>query len=381
MSEGNRIGMIDIARFYAMVFVFYGHFIERIMLLENPAAALQYKLIYSFHMVLFVVLAGYVARENDTERSFGAYAKVRLVSRLLPFLFFTLLFMGLAAFLPGDFFFLKLPSVEGYLTGLTLTAFGLPLFCVPSWFILLIFSVEMLHYGASRVLRFSKASTSTLLLAALGFYVVGYWGNLYLDVFDPAKGRIVGWNYLFIHEAITMYAFYLLGIALRRKPKLIEQLPVGKAWIGAFLALLVVAFTFELNTGPFNVNYHESVVIMFSSHGHFVWFPITAVAGSLFVLFVARGTAPIRGLMWLGRNTLLLLFLNGFFYHYINPVLAKWLVDTIPGQFFNVLSLGGVVTVISLVLCIPFVYLFDTYLPQLCGKPRQRGPLMPSLIG
>jgi len=31
--------MIDIARFYGIALVYYGHFIERIMYLRNPAAA------------------------------------------------------------------------------------------------------------------------------------------------------------------------------------------------------------------------------------------------------------------------------------------------------------------------------------------------------
>jgi hypothetical protein len=31
-----KILMIDVARFYAMALVFYGHFIERIMLLKKP---------------------------------------------------------------------------------------------------------------------------------------------------------------------------------------------------------------------------------------------------------------------------------------------------------------------------------------------------------
>ena len=35
----NRIFVIDIARFYAIALVFYGHFIEELMLLKNPGAA------------------------------------------------------------------------------------------------------------------------------------------------------------------------------------------------------------------------------------------------------------------------------------------------------------------------------------------------------
>ena len=90
MASGKgRIWVIDVARFYAMALVFYGHFIERFMLLKNPAGFAQYKFIYSFHMVVFFVLAGYVAKESDTEFRFGKYLKHRFVSRLLPFIFFT----------------------------------------------------------------------------------------------------------------------------------------------------------------------------------------------------------------------------------------------------------------------------------------------------
>lgn len=59
-SGKGRIPSVDIARFYAMALVFYGHFVERFMLLKNPAGLAQYKFIYSFHMVAFFVLAGYV---------------------------------------------------------------------------------------------------------------------------------------------------------------------------------------------------------------------------------------------------------------------------------------------------------------------------------
>ena len=70
-SGKGRIPAIDVARFYAMALVFYGHFIERFMLLKNPAGFTQYKFIYSFHMVVFFVLAGYVVRESDIAFPFG----------------------------------------------------------------------------------------------------------------------------------------------------------------------------------------------------------------------------------------------------------------------------------------------------------------------
>ena len=173
------------------------------MYLNNPTAAAQYKFIYSFHMVLFFILAGYVVNEKDLSFNLAKFLKHRLLSRLLPFVFFTLIFMVMGAIFPGDFFNLKLPSVKGYIDGLLNTIFGIPLFCVPSWFILIIFSVEFIHYAVFRILK----SDSKILVGIILFYVVGFLFNWKFEIVNQIKGRVIGWNYLFIHEAVTMYAF------------------------------------------------------------------------------------------------------------------------------------------------------------------------------
>jgi acyltransferase len=377
IAEAKRMGLIDVARFYAMALVFYGHFIERIMMLKNPAAATQYKFIYSFHMMLFFLLAGYVVQESYTEFSFGKYLKHRFMSRLLPFLFFTAIFMLLPMFFSGDFNNLPLPSVKGYIYGLLMTLFGLPMFCIPSWFVLMIFSVEIVHYVA---FRFLKSSNLKILIGALLFYVAGYWLNLEFDIVNLMKRRLVGYNYLFIHEAITMYAFYLLGIYLRRKQFLMEKVSPKIVIPGVIVMFLIVLFTFKLNNGPFNFSYYNSVVIMFSSHGNFIWFPITAVSGSFFILFLAKVTPSQKTILLIGENALIFMCLNGIFYHYINFRVAKWVVTHLSGSFLTILGVGCVMTVASLAVCIPLVYLFDKFVPQLVGKPKIDGPWLRNLI-
>jgi acyltransferase len=377
VSEEKRIWFIDIARFYAISLVFYGHFIERIMMLQNPAAAVSYKFIYSFHLVLFIILAGYISRESDVEFGFTKYLKHRFFSRLLPFLVFTAIFMVLPVFFAGDFFHLQLPSVEGYAGGLISTAFGLTLFCVPSWFILLIFSVEMVHYCA---FRFLKSSNLRILAGILFFYVAGYWMNLQFDIVNPAKQKIIGWNYLFIHEAVVMYAFYLSGVYLRRKRFLMDTVPKKILIPGVIATFFIVLFTFQLNNGPFNFNYFNSVVIMFSAHGSFLWFPVTALAGSLFVLLLAKITPSQKTILLMGQNTLLLMCLNGIFYHYINFMVAKWVVDHLSDSFLTITGIGFLMTLTSLALCIPLIYLFNRFVPQLVGKPKTSGPWLKNFI-
>ena len=375
-SGKGRILAIDVARFYAIALVFYGHFIERFMLLKNPAGFAQYKFIYSFHMVVFFVLAGYVVKESDIAFPFGKYLKHRFISRLLPFLFFTAVFLVLPLFFPGEFVNVKLPSVEGYLNGLVSTLFGIPVFCVPSWFIMMLFSVELVHYGAFRFLQ----SNSKILVGAVVFYVVGYWLNLKLDIFNPLKGRVIGWNYLFIHEAITMYAFYLMGIYLRRKKFLVEKVSLKILAPGVVITFLIVLFTYNLNTGPFNFNYYDAVVIIFASHGNFFWFPVSAVAGSFLLFFLGKITPSQKTMVWMGQNTLILMCLNGIFYHYINGPVAKWVLDTLPGSGLTVFWVGCLMTVMSLAICIPLIYLFDKFVPQLVGKPKLSGPWFKNFI-
>ncbi len=373
----NRIWVIDIARFYAIALVFYGHFIEELMLLKNPAAASQYKFIYSFHMVLFIVLSGYVAKECDIEWGVGKYLKLRFFSRFLPFIFFTLLMMVPPIFFDGKFFGLVLPSVEGYTKGLVSTVFGLPSFCIPSWFLLLIIGVELVHYGA---FRFLKNSNVKILIAAVVFYVVGYLLNLKLDIFNPLKGRIVGWNYLFIHEAIALYSFYLMGIYLRRKRIFVDQVSTKVLVPGAVVAFLIVLFTYQLNNGPFNFHVYNYVVILFSSHGHMLLFPLTAIAGCALILLIAGMTRTQKTIVWLGQNTFILMCLNGIFYHYINPPTANWMLANLPNSTLSIFGVGCVMTVASLALCIPLIFVFTKFVPQLVGKPKLKGPLLKNLI-
>jgi acyltransferase len=376
-AEEKRIWFIDIARFYAIALVFYGHFVEQIMLLQNPAASFHYKFVNSFHMVLFFILAGFVSREADLEFNFGKYLKYRFLSRLLPFIFFTIVFMIPPLFFSGWFPGIQLPTADGYIAGFISTVFGIPLFCVPTWFLLMLFSVEMVHYGA---FRFLKSSNIKILIAVVVFYVVGYWVNLKLDIVNPAKGRLVGWNYLFIHEAITMYAFYLLGVYLRRKQFLMNKVLLKISIPIVIITLLIALFTFNLNNGPFNFNYYNTVIIIFAAHGSFIWFPITVIAASLFIFFLAKVTPDQKTMVWMGGNTLILMAMNGIFYHYINHRIARWFVDNLSGSGLEVLAVACVMTVASLALCIPLVYLFNKYVPQLVGKPKTNGPWLKNLI-
>ena len=161
-----------------------------------------------------------------------------------------------------------------------------------------------------------------------------------------------------------------MGLYLRRRQFLVKPVPARILLPGAVVAFLIVLFTYALNKGPFNFHVYNAVVILFSSHGHMVFFVLTALSGCVLILFIAGMTPAQKAIVWLGQNTLILMCLNGIFYHYINPPLAKWTHANLPQSALGIFSLGLIVTAASLVACMPFVFLFNKYVPYLVGQPK-----------
>ena len=105
---------------------------------------------------------------------------------------------------------------------------------------------------------------------------------------------------------------------------------------------------------------------------------MTALAGCLLILCLAALTKVPKTVCYLGQNTLVLMCLNGIFYHYINPPLAAWLLDTFGGSVLTVTLAGSVTTIVSLLLCVPLVYVFNRFTPGLIGKSKKRRSTVPT---
>jgi acyltransferase len=365
--SAGRIPMLDVARFLGMFLVYYGHAVERIMYLKSPVAATQYKFIYSFHMPFFFLLAGFTLAPEKARLPVARFLKRLAGSRLVPYVVFSALLAGLSLFFAGHFPLLDLTRGEEYLKGLWYTLLGFPLFNVPLWFLAALVVVELIHFAVGRFLD----SNLKIIAAALACYVGGYYLTLHVNL-------LPGPTYWLIPEAPVSYAFYLVGVSMRRKSVFIGGQPRWRFLAGAGLCLIGVILTFDLNQGPFRL--FEAVVIVASGHGNVLLFPLTALIGSLFLLLTARSVGANRFLMFLGENVLILFCLNGVFYHYFNGPFADWFVATFPDHWAAVTGATFGFTVFSLAACLPAIWLLKRYLPQLVGKPRTRGPLLPRLV-
>jgi acyltransferase len=136
-----------------------------------------------------------------------------------------------------------------------------------------------------------------------------------------------------------------------------------------------------LNIGPFRRGYPFNVVLIeYSQHVNFNLFPITAIAGCIFVMLLAKLTPFNKNVVMMGQNALILFGLNGIFFHFINGRLAAWFMNNFSDTFLNIFCVGILVTFVSLIACVPFILLFNKYVPQLVGRPKIKGPILNNFI-
>jgi fucose 4-O-acetylase-like acetyltransferase len=355
-----RIPWIDAARGIGITLVFLGHFLQSLAP-RNATADEAFRFLYSFHVPFFFVLSGLV---SSFARTFGAQLRTQAVRLLLPVAFFGIAMGGvdlLRVLRHGIAQVRELEdAAEGYLI-------GQPDFDWVTWFLVCLFMCRMLGFLAVKV---AKGPAQELLLGLALMAAGAYLGNHSQYASDGLAYYID--RFWFLSEAVTALGFFLLSRAAR--PWLGRPVPSRSAAAALLGGLVLVLLTYGRNKDG-----GAPVVVMMAAreHGNVFWFMLTALSGSLAMLGLGILVGKSKLLGDLGRNTLPLLGLNGLFFAYVNPLLARsgHIPDTLPGVALASL----LVTPLSLAACLPLVWSLNRFLPQLVGKPARAGPWLPPL--
>jgi fucose 4-O-acetylase-like acetyltransferase len=358
---GARLGWIDSIRGVGIILMFYGHVLQLGYPPQNASAADQMRLIYSFDMPLFFTVAGFFFRPGD-----DVVTRLRQLAarRLVPVAFFGLLllplwlFGELRAHLPVGHDALFVVAAE-YLR-------GRPYLDWVTWFLVCLFVCESL------AMIFLRRVTGTIPLVLIGFACI--FGGVYFSNASllPSDGLayVLGRTW-FLSEAIVALGLYSIGRAVYPYARRLGDHPAvaGALFVGA-AAIVLATYRHKPRAGMM-------VTLAARRHGDALRFTLTALAGTAAGLSLGVLFSGIGWLQALGRNTLCLLGLNGFFFHYVDPNLLRlWHV---PDSGAMVLLYSLAVTIPSLLVCLPVVRFLNRYLPQLVGKSGVDGPWLPAI--
>ena len=215
-GQAWRIAWVDVANAYGIGLVIYGHFVERMFDQGYAAAFPQFKLIYAFHVPLFFVLVGYLWRER--EERLGEAVRRGLMTRLAPALFFNLLAFVIYV---AQGIVTGTANWKTYLISLLDFLRGYPSFNFVTWFLVCLFTVEIIHFVVKRYVKTAPA----LLASAIGFLAAGWLALAKIDLVVSVTG--IALNTWFVHEALIACAFYQLGVLARQTRLLERPWPLG----------------------------------------------------------------------------------------------------------------------------------------------------------
>lgn len=245
---------------------------------------------YSFHVTVFLFVAGYFYQEKD-EAHMGAYIKKKVVRLLVPYFLWNLFYGCFAAllrsggFLMGETISLRTVFIEPFLGGHQFS------YNFPAWFVPALFCVEIINICMRKLLSLIKRNNEWLIAA--GCLIAGI-----LTVWLAAGGHVWG-NYKFPGRLLLMLPAFQLGHCYRCKLEKWDTLP-NWAYFGIVLTLQsCIVF---LNGGlaystVWCTGFANSPVIPF----------VTMFTGIAFWLRIARIAAPLLDrlplLRTVGRET------------------------------------------------------------------------------
>jgi len=368
INTGNviqRISWVDNAKALGIIAVFYGHVVQKIFVTYSiPTAHLQYMLIYSFHMPLFFLLAGYLVKETQHRKLF-MFMKNKFMTRIVPFFFFNILTL-LYFFITVKILNQSTDVSRLFQLSLFLLA-GSATFNIVTWFLACLFSVEVINYLLYPALRKSRI---VLCMAMVLFYIMGWSLSHKADIINQYINIP---DYWYIHEALVAYSFYLFGNLIAACPIFYKKM---NPWLNVFLLLLTVTClfaTFNLN----NIKFETPYAVMMGScdYGSFLLFPLTAIAGSMCIILASRFIPSFSFMRFLGRNTLPLMGLDGIFVHFANIFFINYYLKIffpVQPNHFSIFMQCASITCITLLLCVPFVIFLKRYLPFMIGYRKDK---------
>jgi acyltransferase len=331
-----------------MILVFYGHVLQNGLAAASAGAAAQMRVIYAFHMPLFFVTSGFFFKPAA---HLGPRVRQLALRRLVPVLFFGVLL------LPPWIHTEATPTVSWAREAWQMAgsyAMGRPLLDWPTWFLVCLFVCEIL--AALPVERRLASVWARCGVASIALLAGVLWSNRSLSP-DDGAAYVLGRTW-FLSEALVALGFFTVGSAVF--PVLRRQ--SGRP--GLWLALFVVGVAITVATAGLNPAAGDCVMMAARRHGDVAPFVVTALAGSLAAVALGILCARAGWLQAIGRNTLPLLGINGFFFHYANHRIEARLA----GMHGHPTVEALVITAATLAISWPLARLLETHVPQLVGK-------------
>jgi len=343
----RRINYVDIARAFAIIFIVLGH-----TLVHSTNCGLIFKLLYSFHVVLFFIISGYTYKIKENE-NFRDFIKNKFVRIIIPYFVWALLFL-----IP----YMILGQTVGSSIG-TNSSFELKTQLInvlygngnasslkqnsSLWFLPALFSIEIIYYFVIKLInKFPKAKVAIL----IPMVSISYITNTFLNINLP-------WG---INTALVIGIFFYIGYLLKEYNLFNKDKLFKSKYIIPILIIGLLSFYFNSTVSCIDYDYGSLTLAILSG-----------ICLSLVVIYISYIIKENRVLEYVGRNTMGILIFHKIIILIFQTklgVISSLLKDS---NIFIELSLSIVIVIISIVFSLIATEIVRKILPILIGEKRK----------
>ena len=309
----ERLYYLDIARGFAILLIVLGHL--------TSSDNIFVKWIYSFHLILFFIISGYLLKVKKSEnvKLYDAL-KVRAKTVLLPYFTFSLIFIV------SDFI-LKGFSVSILIYDIAYTI----LLVSPSalWFLPAFFIGELLVLA---IIKFKNGYLKYI--SIIGCILI------------PLVVSSMNYNFLMLLISRSLIACALIFIGYSLKP-FIEKTTVVQS-------IIMLAVTFIL------AQINSSVDLSSLNFGNMFLYLFNGIVATVAVIGICKSINRNNLLEFYGVNTIIIMGTH------------QWMTKLFVMYFGNENILSIVTFIIIMSIEIPIIYLINNYAPWMLGKFKSK---------
>ena len=276
----KRINFIDIARSFAIIFIVLGH-----TLVHSVNCGIIFKLLYSFHVVLFFIISGYTYKIKGNQ-NFWSFTKNKFIRIMIPYFIWALLFL-----IP----YMILGQTVGNSIG-TNSSFNLKTQIInvlygngnasslkqnsSLWFLPALFSIEIIYYFVIKLTnKFSKLKVSIL----IPMVSISYITNTFLKLNLP-------WG---INTALVIGIFFYIGFLLKEYNLFNKDKLFKSKYIIPILIIGLLSFYFNSTVSCIDYDY-----------GYLTLAISSGICLSLVVIYISYIIKENKVIEYIGRNTM-----------------------------------------------------------------------------
>lgn len=342
----KRLNYIDITRGIAIIFIVLGHALNR-----SINSIFFTKFLYSFHVVLFFIISGYVFKIKDNE-SFRQFVKKKFFRIIIPYFFWETLFL-IPYFMLGQ-------SVGDALSVKSSFNFNTQIFNIiygvgaesalrqnsALWFLPALFSMEVIYYF---IIKNTKDSKFKQLLWLFISIVTAYISSFLLKIYLPFG----------INTVLNLGVCFYIGYLLNEKSFFISKN------IFSNIKVMIIIFIIGILAVYFN---KEIVNCIEYKYGNFTLALLSGICLSINIIYLAVNIEKNKFIEFLGKSTLGILIFHKLTLLVIQTKLGIFSSLLANSNFFIEITIGIIATVLSILFSIIAAEMVKKISPILLGE-------------